>query len=191
MKKILTICSLALVMLGICFTPAKAQVLNLPPPVDLGIQNISQQDPMWCWAAAAQQVIYWKKGGAPNQCELVAVAKGFNAQYCCTGGQCSTPGTFDNIRGLIYNYVGTYSALAAPANPDIIYSTLRNGKAIILYLQTSPTIGHFIVLRGMEWINTPYGVQAIFYVNDPMAIFTKPIPFSNLLSIWRAAIVVN
>jgi hypothetical protein len=160
--------------------------------IDLGIQNIRQEQSMWCWAAAAQQVIFWKMRAAPNQCELVAVAKNANAQYCCMNPQqCNVPGDFQNVQSLIAAYIGKPSSLAPPANPNVIFNALQQGKAIILYLQTSPTIGHFIVLRGMAWVNTPLGPKAVFYVNDPMAIYTQPIAFDNLLQIWRAAIVVD
>ena len=36
-------------------------------PVDLGIQNIVQNMSNWCWVAAAQQVINWATGNAPQQ----------------------------------------------------------------------------------------------------------------------------
>ena len=164
------------------------------PSVDLAIQNITQQNSMWCWAAVAQQVIYWKKKAAPSQCELVAMANNTSPKYCCQiqmPQNCNLPGNFQQIQSLIYYYGGTISALAPPADPLIIYNTLVQGKTIILFLQTQPNIGHFIVLRGMEWIITYNGLQALLYVNDPMSVYTKPIPFINLLAIWRAAIVVN
>ena len=31
----------------------------------------------------------------------------------------------------------------------------------------------------------------VLYINDPMAIYTQPVPYFNLLRIWVNAIVVN
>ena len=37
---------------------------RLPPPVDIPIQNIHQETPVWCWAAVAQQIILGIRGPA-------------------------------------------------------------------------------------------------------------------------------
>ena len=62
--------------LSLSISPVRAQV---PPPVDLGIQNIPQETPLWCWAAVAQQIIFALRGpnGTPHQCGLVAIARAF------------------------------------------------------------------------------------------------------------------
>jgi hypothetical protein len=68
-KKILV--ALALVM---TFGPAAAQ---LPPPINLGIYNLTQDTPEWCWVAVARQIAAWKRRDLPSipeQCALVAVA---------------------------------------------------------------------------------------------------------------------
>ncbi|CAG0988570.1 hypothetical protein FLAV_02174 [Flavobacteriales bacterium] len=167
------------------------QVGQLPQPVDLGIQNITQQTSSWCWAATAQQVIYWLKGNAPPQCQLVANAFNANVQYCCTYPQaCNSPGYMQQIQGLILAYGGHYSSISPPANEMAVYQTLSQGKAIVLFLQTTPYVGHFVVLRGMAWVPTQFGYQSVLYINDPMSYFTQPVSFNQLLTIWRAAIVV-
>ncbi len=163
----------------------------LPMPIDLGIQNIPQQTNSWCWAAAAQQVIYWLRGSSPPQCQLVANAFNANAQYCCSYPQaCNTTGQLQQIQGLILAYGGRYSSISPPANPMAVYQTLAQRKAIVLNLQTTPYIGHCVVLRGMAWVQTPFGYQAVLYINDPMSYFTQPIFFNQLLTYWRSAIVV-
>ena len=164
---------------------------QIPPPIDLGIQNLRQQNQMWCWAAAAQQVIFWINGSSPQQCELVAAANGVLSDDCCSDNQsCSVPGGFEQIQTLILQYGGHYSGIAPPANPTVIYNTLSQGKAIILFLRRNQLIGHYVVLRGMAWVTSPYGVQPVFYINDPMAIYTQPVYFADLVSIWAGAIVV-
>lgn len=52
MKKLLAIFALMFVL-----GPASAQ---LPPPINLGIINLPQNGPVWCWAAVARQIIAWK-----------------------------------------------------------------------------------------------------------------------------------
>jgi hypothetical protein len=160
-------------------------------PVNLNIENLPQENTAWCWAAAAQQVIYWINGTAPDQCELVASAHKHDVEECCESPEtCDLPGNLQQIQFLIRKYGGHYSSIAAPANALILYNTLANGKAIILFLQTTPYIGHYVVLTGMEFIQTAYGPAAVMYINDPMAYYTQPVPFNNLLLLWRAAIVV-
>ncbi len=34
------------------------------------------------------------------------------------------------------------------------------------------------------------GVEPVLYVNDPMAFYTQPVPFSTLIPIWVEALVV-
>lgn len=165
-----------------------------PMPIDLGIQNIPQQDNMWCWAAVAQQIILWKTGAAPDQCEMVARAKNANIQVCCNFyTNCSTPGNFVDIQNLLLIYGAGYSALAAPTNPTMLYNTLASNKPVILFLnQPYQNIGHFVVLTGMGWVNDPiYGLIPFVHINDPMSIYTQPMPFANIIGLWQAAIIVN
>ena len=57
-------------------------------------------------------------------------------------------------------------------------------------VQTTPYVGHVVVIRGMEWTLTPYGFEPVLYINDPMEYFTRPIPFRQIARFWRAAIVI-
>lgn len=164
---------------------------QIPPPVDLGIQNKLQEQTAWCWAAVAQEIIFWANSSAPSQCDLVAAVKSFDPNICCQQpSACNTTGNLQEIQFLIARFGGQYSSIAPPANPDILYNTLCQGKAVILFLQTTPYVGHFVVLRGMEWVNSAYGPLPYFYINDPMSYFVQPITFPQLISVWRAAIVV-
>jgi hypothetical protein len=167
---------------------------QIPPPIDLGIQNIPQETPVWCWVAVAQQIIHKINGplGTPQQCQLVGVAFNKGAQYCCqTPTPCMTTGTLEQIQGLIAYFGGHWSWLSPPANPIAIYQTLSSGHAIIMAVQSSPYSGHVVVIRGMAWIPTPMGVQPVLYINDPMAYFTQPVPFASIAQYWNAAIIVN
>jgi hypothetical protein len=160
-------------------------------PVNLNIENLPQENTAWCWAATAQQVIKWINGTSPDQCELVASAYRRDVGKCCESPEtCDLAGNLQQIQFLIRKYGGHHSSIAPPADALILYNTLTSGKAIILFLQTTPYIGHYVVLTGMEFIQTPYGPNAVMYINDPMAYYTQPVPFNNLLMLWRAAIVV-
>lgn len=165
---------------------------QVPPPIDLGIRNIPQETPVWCWAAVAQQVIAWITGGAPAQCQLVGLAYGAPPDACCFNPHgCMVTGHFQHIQGLIAHFGGRYSSLNRPTDPFTLYRTLDAGRAVILAVQNTPFAGHVVVLTGMEWMPTPFGLQPILYINDPMGHFTRPVAFQQLLPIWRAAIVVH
>ncbi|UDF37606.1 UNVERIFIED_ORG: hypothetical protein LHJ69_11245 [Shinella sp. XGS7] len=175
------------------FVSALAQ--PVPPPVDIPIQNIPQETPVWCWVAVAQQIVLATRGpqNTPPQCALVAMANNAHPSVCCNGPNpaCVTTGSIPQIQGLIAYFGGRYSTYAPPANPMALYSTLASGRAIILQLRTGQTSAHVVVVRGMSFISTPMGVQPVLHINDPMAMFTQPVPFAQIAPIWMSAIVVN
>lgn len=167
---------------------------QVPPPIDLGIQNIPQDTQVWCWAAVAQQIILRLRGSSntPPQCGLVATASNVPPQACCqVPTPCMRTGGLQEIQALILHFGGHYSSIVPPANPMAVYQTLASGRAIIMAVQSSPFSGHVVVIRGMAWVPTPNGVQPVLYINDPMAYFTQPVPFANILPHWMAAIVIN
>ena len=173
-------------------TPAIAQ-RHLPPPVDLGIQNIPQETDVWCWAAVAQQIIMSLQGpqNTPPQCAMVAIANGRLPQACCTMPQmCRVTGGLQQIQQLILHFGGHFSSIAPPADPMTIYNTLRSGRAIIILVQSSPFMGHVVVIRGMQWVPTQLGLQPVLLINDPMGFFSQPVAFANIAKFWQAAIVV-
>ncbi len=59
----------------------------IPAPVDIPIQNLTQETEVWCWAAVAQQIILASQGpqATPPQCALVAMANGAAPEACCSG----------------------------------------------------------------------------------------------------------
>lgn len=166
---------------------------QIPPPIDLGIQNIPQQTQVWCWAAVAQQIIAAINGpqGTPPQCALVAIANNANPQSCCNmPQQCMVTGSLQQIQALIAHFGGHYSSISPPANPMIVYNTLASGRAIIMAVQSSPFSGHVVVIRGMQWIPAQFGFQPVLLINDPMSYFTQPVPFQNIAAFWQGAIIV-
>lgn len=182
--------SIAFFVLVAFFSHVRAQV---PPPVDLGILNVPQETPVWCWAAVAQQIILRLNGptGTPPQCGLVATAFNVPPSHCCqVPTPCATTGSLQQIQALIAHFGGRWSSLAPPASPMTIYQTLTSGRAVIMAVQSSPYSGHVVVIRGMAWVATPAGIQPMLYINDPMSYFTQPIPFQAIANYWQAAIVV-
>ena len=173
---------------------ASAQV-GLPPAVDLGIMNIPQQGPEWCWLAVSQEIILWKRGGqSPSQCQMASLADHFPAAVCCwpppnvTIAQvCGRGGTLPEIQALIARFGATFSQITPPTDPMTLYQVLKAGHPVVVALQATPYAGHVVVVRGMEWLVG--GV--VLFVNDPMSYFTQPVPFQNLVLLhWDAGIIV-
>lgn len=75
--------------------------------------------------------------------------------------------------------------------PNVPQETLASGRAVVLQVASGQASFHAIVLRGMEWVQGPYGLEATLYINDPLDYYTRPLPFWRLVDIWEAAIVVN
>ncbi|HEX4498794.1 MAG TPA: papain-like cysteine protease family protein [Thermoanaerobaculia bacterium] len=166
----------------------------VPQPVDIPIQNITQQTPVWCWAAVAQQIIAAIVGPnqTPAQCALVENAYGAPPGSCCSGAdpRCVTVGSLPQIQTLILRFGGQVSSIAPPTDPMTLYNTLANRHPIILEVQTGPMSTHVVVLRGMSFQQSPYGVQPVLEINDPMSYTTQTVPFASLVGVWRDAIVV-
>lgn len=188
---------LSLTFCALLAAPLRAQT---PPPIDLGIQNIPQETQVWCWVAVVEQIVHWKTGSpppmTPHQCELVSYANGMPQPLCCQGNpfyanQCLRTGHTQEIMGLIGATGAGVATFNPPADPMTLYNTLASGRPIILQLQQTPFQGHVVVLRGMSWVQTAFGVQPVLHINDPLSHFTQPVLFQDLLPLWSAAIVVN
>jgi hypothetical protein len=184
-------------VLAVGLTIARTSAAQVLPPVDLGIQNIPQQTQVWCWAAVAQQIIAAVRGpqSTPPQCALVALAYGAQPGVCCAGfgnPACVRTGSMSQVQALIAAFGGRTSAMAPPTDPMTLYRTLASRRAVILHVRSGMASSHVVVLRGMAFAQNGYGqTEPVLYVNDPMAYFTQPVPFSALMPIWLEALVVN
>jgi len=165
------------------------------PPVDLPIRDVPQQTPVWCWAAVSQQIILASRGpqGTPPQCALVAMANGAPPEACCDGPnpQCVRMGSIPQIQALIHRFGGRTSTAAPPTDPLTLYRALASGHAVVIGMVTGPNAGHVVVARGMSFVETPYGWEAMVHINDPMAYDTRPVPFHAIVGAWQAAIVID
>jgi hypothetical protein len=121
------------------------------------------------------------------------MANGAPAQACCGGynPNCVRVGSLQQIQFLIAQFGGRYSQIAPPADPMALYNTLAAGHPIILHVSSGMGASHVVVLRGMWFQPTPYGAEPMLAINDPLSYFTQPVPFSRLMQIWIAAIVVQ
>jgi len=179
------------------FLSVQAFSQQIPISVNIPIQNIVQEAPVWCWAAVAQQIILASQGpiNTPSQCALVAMANGVNPNFCCSGNgnpSCVRTGSLQQIQHLVGKFGGSYSSLQPPTNPMILYNTLASGRPIILQVKTGITTAHVVVLTGMSFKINNYGVvEPILHINDPMAHFSQQIAFSRLMPIWLSAIVIG
>jgi hypothetical protein len=171
---------------------ARAQI---PPPVDIPIQNLTQQTQVWCWAAVAQQIILAARGPAatPPQCAMVALANNALPQQCCSGmnPNCIRTGSLEQIQLLIRNFGGSFSTQVPPTDPMTLYRTLASGRPIILHVRSGAMSSHVVVLRGMSFVPTQAGLMPVLHINDPLNFFTQPVPFSQLMASWINAIVIE
>lgn len=190
---ILFFCLLLKPILSTAYTPAMPPYA--PPPIDLPIQNISQQTTVWCWAAVAQQIIHYKHGPAKtmSQCQLVAIANNTNPNYCCFNyNNCAVTGDTNKIQQLLYYFGGSASSYAPPTDPMTLYNTLAQGKPVIIELsQLYQGMTHVVVVRGMGFAQTPMGIIPVLHINDPMSRYTQPVPFHQIAPLWKSAIVIH
>ena len=167
--------------------PASAQCA----PVNLGIQNILQQQSNWCWAAAAQQIIYWALGSAPAQCQLVAQANNASANGVCSfPGNANVPGSMNQIQYLIGQHIGAFSNLSGPGSPAQVYQTLANNRPIIMLVNPGfSTVGHFVVIRAVGCSGPNFWIQ----LNDPLNFsgFPTTVTYQQIAPMWQGAIIVG
>lgn len=165
-------------------------VLPVKADVNLNIPHFMQQTPVWCWAAAAQQIIAYKNGpvNIPSQCQIVEVASKLNPGECCHNSNpiCFHGGDFNTVANIISYFGGAYSNYVLPANPLIIESTLATGRPILAQLAMAGGTTHVVVIRGIRMLPAP-----TLIVNDPLMNAPMLVPFLNLASVWMDGIVVN
>jgi hypothetical protein len=172
-------------------THSAARYRAVPPTIDLGIPNISQETRVWCWAAVAQQVIQKRRGYSPPQCALVAMVNGRYPSFCCPNyDRCATPGSLRQIQALIRNFGHRASHIAPPSDAMTLYRELRAGRPIIIAIRNADYSGHVVVLTGMSWHNTGRGVEAVLHINDPLHTLAPRVLLSDILPRWAAAIIV-
>lgn len=186
MKRI--IWSLAVACLMLTGGVAGASILFHPKPIDLGVANVRQEDPKWCWAAVIQQILAWRGGSAPSQCELVNQAltdKGQGGTDCCQEGPdseiCSRAGTNLEVLSLITRLGGRVDGIMPPNTPEEIHEYLENGRVVIAGVQGVAGLNHAYVIRGISWGEDG---QAMLLINDPAQDEPVNLPFQEARPTW-------
>jgi len=176
-----------------------------PNPVDLPVPAFRQQADNWCWLAAAEMVVYYKKWGhSPKQCELLEAGIGAPNGACCADpAKCDRPGSLAEIRRVIAHFGGAASALVPALRPEALYRTLQAGHVVVAALQhPAGGPGHVVVIKGLRfqvrWLppRTDGGppVQLIepwVSINDPRGIITESLPYANLAPYWVSSVIVE
>lgn len=176
---------------GAVATLASPQAHAQCAPIDLGIQNKVQDMSNWCWVAAAQQVIYWANGNAPQQCELISLVARSSPGITCTQPQAfNQAATFQPIAFLIQQFIGAYSSMSGPGSPQQVYQTISTGHPVIMLVYPSfSQVGHFVVVRGVSCV----GPELVFHLNDPLNFsgFPASVPYGQIAQMWHSALVVG
>jgi len=172
-----------------------------PPAIEYFIPHIPQEEPLWCWAAAAQQAIGWvNKGRAPAQCAIVALAHGLDVQECCNDreGICARTGEIPAIEKLVERFGGQAQELATvPRDPQVVYDILRRGDTLLIRLRPAPHdeavgIRHMIMVRGIEWLRLPNNqLQATLLYNDPLGAGERAVNFDEIEGFFEQALVIT
>lgn len=174
---------------------------STPPAIEYHIPHIPQEEPLWCWAAAAQQAIGWVNNGrAPAQCAIVAMAHGLDIEECCADreGICARTGEIPAIEKLVERFGGQGRELATvPRDPETIYEFLKNGETLLIRLRPAPHdeavgIRHMIVVRGIEWLRLPNNqLQATLIYNDPLGAGERAVNFDEIEGFFEQALVIS
>ncbi len=172
-----------------------------PPAIEYHIPHLPQEEPLWCWAAAAQQAIGWVNNGrAPAQCAIVALAHGISVEECCADrdGICAKTGEIPAIAKLVNRFGGQARELATvPRDPKQIYDILKQGDTLLIRLRPAPHdqavgIRHMIVVRGIEWLRLPNNqLQATLLYNDPLGAGERAVNFDEIEGFFEQALLVR
>lgn len=177
------------------------QSVGLPPTLEYNIPHLPQEEPLWCWAAAAQQAIGWvNRGYAPTQCAIVALAHGIDVETCCgdRDGVCAKTGEIPAIASLVSLFGGeAYELASVPRDPKQIYNIVQQGQTLLIRLRPAPHdeaagIRHMIVVRGIEWTVMPnqrLGANLIY--NDPLGSGIRSVSFDSIVGFFEQALIVR
>lgn len=177
------------------------ETVGLPPTIEYNIPHLPQEEPLWCWAAAAQQAIGWvNKGYAPTQCAIVALAHGLNVKECCGDreGICARTGEIPAIGKLVSLFGGeAYELASVPRKAQTIHDIVKRGQTLLIRLRPAPHdaaagIRHMIVVRGIEWTSDPnqrFGANLLY--NDPLGSGIRSVSFDSIVGFFEQALIVR
>ena len=150
---------------------------------------IAQQNGDWCWLACAQMCMsYGHAGQSYSQEQLLEFGYGLPAGACSNDNpRCNIPGTAQQIQTLLQTAGNQSSSLTGPLDPGQVRDELADKHPIVIFLRTSPTIGHFVVVSGIFPANTDGSPTLV--LNDPY--FGKlEMPYQKVRGLWEQSLVV-
>lgn len=177
----------------------------VPNPVDLPVPAIQQRTDNWCWLAAAEMVVYYRRWGlAPGQCEIMEIGMGAGPGTCCREpAACDRPGSIRELGRVIEHFGRTRATITGPLPVEVLYEALRRDCVVVAAL-TAPGAarGHVVVIKGLRYVvkwlapeqaGRPPVQRVVPYlaVNDPRGIITESVPYETLIRIWTSSIVVE
>ena len=130
-------------------------------------QIMTQEQPLWCWAACIQSVL-WQANVQQSQSQIVSRL---------TGWPQNSPANSAQITYLLQTYNFKAWSVPYPANYQQLYNTLLTGWKIIAFVNptNNPQVGHFIILQriannGLIVVSDPgsgmtyeQGVEQLYY----------------------------
>ncbi len=197
----LLIIILTLGVFGLTATTSRGQ--SGPGLVYLNVPIVLQHTPEWCWLAASEMAIRYRNNGQSiQQCQMMEIGYGLPPGYCCGNpARCvKAANDMGEIRAVILRFGGVITTLAPPTNPMTLYNILNSDRPVIAQIVSGFRSTHAIVIRGMafrqEWRQDMFGrpvsvMVPYVYINDPMSIFPKIVPYSRLLSVWINSLIVE
>ena len=122
----------------------------------LAVPYVSQQTPVWCWAAVSEMVFrYYRRPG--TQCEILSAWFHFN---CCAAAQyCLSTASIQQIRETLGANGLRSTAVAGPVPFQVLAAEIDAGRPLILGYRGS-FAGHVVVLYGYDQANN-------VYIHDP------------------------
>lgn len=179
--------------------------LPLPIPVQLPIPLITQDTPVWCWVAAADMAIKYRRCKLIqlSQCQMLEIGYSLQPGFCCGDlRRCMRPTIgWNEIRSLIYHFGGTLSSWTLPHDPITLYNLLDNRIPVISQITTGYQTSHFVVIQGMYFVDKIVGhfpdgtpiVDRIAYVNvnDPLSPMTQVYSYPQLRLKWIDSLVIG
>lgn len=154
---------------GLCF----AEFIGIPKDEFMPHYR-SQRQSMWCWATSAEMVLSYNGIVMPQE-RIVNEIKHFPINQAGNPAEMiqSVNSIFEDENNDKVVISGQY-VIGAPL-PLVLYNQLKQKKPVILTYQSGPTIGHAVVLTGVDAtiVNGNILISDI-YVFDPYPNPTLP-----------------
>jgi len=155
--------------------------------VVLDVPHIPQDTDVWCWAAVSEMVITYLSGTSPDQCRILEIGFGLHGQCCGNEWACRTTGSFDQMAINVRYFAGGNTIGDGRMDERSVMGTLGSNMPIIAGLQSNPSMGHVVVIRGFRTSNL--GLE--LYVNDPLMQNPFWMTYAQFATHWQQSLIVT